>query len=194
MVHSLLWHCSCPTTNTISLSLMHSHPEIALKEQSGLNMRMIEGRQYGCLHVVFWTPGFPLFRDRLKSLTLKSYLNANSETTPSPPVTQLREEAIWAWCWRDWAVLVVFLAGVRFSKSPTFTGVSHRCDCRVRVMSPVVRCTQLLIHSCYRVHAVGSSASAAAFRKRQKRSFLAVVREDKNHPQILGQGSLWKLA
>ena len=52
---------------------MQSHPEIALKAQSASNVRMIGGRHYGCLYVVLWTPGFPLFRDRLKSLTLKSY-------------------------------------------------------------------------------------------------------------------------
>ena len=45
---------------------MHSHPEIALKEQSGLNMRMIEGRQYGCLHVVFWTPGFSTLQGQIE--------------------------------------------------------------------------------------------------------------------------------
>lgn len=44
-----------PTTNTISLSLTHSHPEIALKEQTGLNVRMIEGDSMGVCTLSFDT-------------------------------------------------------------------------------------------------------------------------------------------
>lgn len=138
-------------------------------------------------------------------------LNANSETAPSPPVTQLREEAIWAWCRSDWAVLVVFLAGVRFPYSPIFTDVSHRCDRWVRFMSPVENCTQLLICLCYRVYAVGSSASAAALQKKTKENLpcssqggqksssdsgpaLALEVSIESHAQGLCVSSAWQLS